>query len=283
MVTISDSATSTGERRLLEEMYVELLAATRGPANPKHNIAAQAWLQPHRAPRSFDRYFDIQNAQALWLELTNTILGIEFALMQSRTFKALEPACLPDFQDDIALSTVYYVHTRKMDLLNQAVYGLIKVQDLVNRLLHETLGGDLVATAKPDWEEITLRRKNVMKGLQCKFEAGALSKTDYDAINEAFAVPVNAPRIETVKAYRNRLTHHIRPSVDYPMFFSAVESRAGTEIRDTSGSVVARQYAIGATPPAEYRYEDLHDAFAEYLESVVDMLNRLSRIEAVHP
>jgi hypothetical protein len=27
------------------------------------------------------------------------------------------------------------------------------VQDLVNRLLHESLGGDLVDATKPDWEQ----------------------------------------------------------------------------------------------------------------------------------
>jgi len=30
-----------------------------------------------------------------------------------------------------------------MNLLNPAVYALIKVQDIVDRLLHENLGGDL--------------------------------------------------------------------------------------------------------------------------------------------
>src|ERR1700723_3658408 len=34
-------------------------------------------------------------------------------------------------------------HDRKMNLLNPAVYALIKVQDIVDRLLHENLGGDL--------------------------------------------------------------------------------------------------------------------------------------------
>jgi len=41
-----------------------------------------------------------------------------------------------------------------MSLLNQAVQDLIKVQDLVNRLLHESLGGNLVDTAKDDWERL---------------------------------------------------------------------------------------------------------------------------------
>ena len=41
---------------------------------------------------------------------------------------------------------------------------LIKAQDLVNRLLHESLGDDLVDTSNPDWEEVSLRRVRGITG-----------------------------------------------------------------------------------------------------------------------
>ncbi len=75
-----------------------------------------------------------------------------------------------------ALNDLYYIHDRKLGLLDQAVYGLIKVQDLVNRLLHESLGGDLVSATQTDWERTQLTRKNVEKGLKEKLAAGRLSQ-----------------------------------------------------------------------------------------------------------
>lgn len=50
-------------------------------------------------------------------------------------------------------------------LLNLSVYALIKVQDLVDLFLHESLGGDLVDAGTTDWGETQLKRKNVKKGL----------------------------------------------------------------------------------------------------------------------
>jgi len=47
-----------------------------------------------------------------------------------------------------------------MTALNRAVYELVKVQEIVNRLLHESLCGDLVDTGKPDWERNQLTRDN---------------------------------------------------------------------------------------------------------------------------
>src|SRR6185312_6519727 len=146
---------------------------------------------------------------------------------------------------------------RKMALLNQTVYELIKVQDLVNRLLHESLGGNLVDTNKPDWEKFELTRAEVKKGLKRKLNDGLLAQTNFDAIMSALSLPENLPHANTAIAYRNRLTHHIRPSVDYSMFFSTLESRQGEEILDAQGNVVGRRHLILATYPAQYRFDDL--------------------------
>jgi hypothetical protein len=80
-------------------------------------------------------------------------------------------------------STIFnYAHDRKMNLLNQAVYALIKIQDRVYRLLHEGLGGDLVDTSKSDWEERNLRRTPILKGLEAKRASRALAQADFDTI-----------------------------------------------------------------------------------------------------
>jgi hypothetical protein len=166
-----------------------------------------------------------------------------------------------------------------MDLLNQSVYALIKVQDLVYRLLHESLGGDLVDTSTPDWENTQLRREIVEKGLEAKRSSGLLSQANCGAITRALAIPAKAPNAQTSRAYRNRMTHHIRPSVDYPMFFSSMESRKAQEFRNAQGKIIRRVFSLSARPPVDYRFGDLYTAFSDYLDAVVAMLQTLSQID----
>jgi hypothetical protein len=73
------------------------------------------------------------------------------------------------------------------------------------------------------------------------------------------------------QSYRNRLTHHVRPSVDYPMFYSALESR--------EGKVVGRRHMILARSPVQYTFDQLISAYAEYLDAIVAMLEGLSQVE----
>jgi hypothetical protein len=114
---------------------------------------------------------------------------------------------------------------------------------------------------------------------RCRATGGdPISQGDFDAISGALAIPKGAPKSELVRLYRNRPTHHVRPSVDYSMFFSPLDSRAGEEIKDAQG-VVRNWHAIFAQPPVQYRFPALHTAFSEYLDAVVAMLQKLSEIE----
>jgi hypothetical protein len=268
-----------GEHRVAHILFAELKVTVGEQAAPKHNAVARRWLDFTSQPAGFEKYFDIQNSQALWLELANLIMGAEGDLILAAAFKALEPAQEPSFDDDPAINDLYYVHDRKMTLLNQSVHRLIKVQDLVNRLLHESLGGDLVDTSKTDWERTELTREKVEKGLAAKRAGGALSQSEFDAISQALGISRNTPKGEVARTYRNRLVHHIRPSVDYSMFFSALESRAGDEVRDAQGNVIGRRHVVRARPPVQYRFQNLHAAFSEYLDAVVTMLEKLSELE----
>src|ERR1019366_3691986 len=179
----------------------------------------------------------------------------------------------------LAINDLHYIHERKMTLLNQSVQDLIRVQDLVNRLLHESLGGDLVDASKPNWEKCRLTRANVEKQLETRRATSAISQTDFDAITQALAIPSSASKADIAQAYRNRLMHHMRPSVDYSMFFSSLESRAGEEVKDAQGKVIGRRYAVFSRPPVQYRFEDLQAALSEYLDAIVAMLQKLSQID----
>src|ERR1017187_3662693 len=270
---------AAGKHRVAHILFAELKVAVGQQAAPKHNAVARRWLDFPNQPAGFDKYFDIQNSQALWLELANLIMGAEGDLVLAAAFEALEPAEEPSFDDDAAINDLYYVHDRKMALLNQSVHGLIKVQDLVNRLLHESLGGDLVDTSKTDWERTELTREKIGKGLAAKLAGGALAKSEFEVISQALEIPRNTSKGKVAITYRNRLMHHVRPSVDYSMFFSPLESRVGEEIRDVQGNVVGQRHMLLTRPPVQYHFQELHDALSEYLDALVAMLEQLSQVE----
>ena len=275
----SSSPGPMGRQRLAHNLFAELKVAVGEQAVPEHNAAAHRLLDFHGSRTSFEEYFNIKNSQSLWLELSNEILRIEGDLILAKAFKSLEPPEEPPFEDDAAINNLYFIHDRKLSLLNQSVYGLIKIQDLVNRLLHENFGGDLVDTTRPDWERTQLTRVNVENGLKTKRAAGMISQPDFDAINKALQVPRAAPDAGVAKAYRNRLMHNIRPSVDYAMFFSALESRSGEQLKDACGNVIGKTHKIYGRHPVQYRFDDLYAAFSNYLDAVMAMLQKLSEIE----
>jgi hypothetical protein len=224
-----------GERRVAHGLFSNLRVIAGEQENPKHNATARRWLDFPKRAIGIQHYFDVRNSQTMWFELSNLVMGAEADLILAQAFKEIEPHQEPTFEDDAAVNDLFFIHDRKMSLLNQAVVALIKVQDLVNRLLHESLGGDLVDTSKPNWETSQLSRANVVKGLEEKYAAGAVTQTDFRAISEALEIPRSIPRGETARTYRNRLAHHPRPSVDYSMFFASLESRIGEEIKDGAG------------------------------------------------
>jgi hypothetical protein len=272
-----------GERRLAKNLFAELKLGAGEQAEPKHNLIASAWMESPKIPTGLVRILDVLNSRAIWFELGSLVMGTEGDLILSEAYKKLEPAKEPPFEDDAAINDLYYLHDRKMMLLNQAVYSLIKVQDLVNRLLHESLGGDLVDVTKPDWEKSQLLRRNVKHGLESKRAHGSLTQVDFDLIMRALAIPEDVAEAKITETYRNRLLHHTRPSVDYAMFFSSLDSRVGKEILDTSGTVVAHSFPLRARAPVEYRFGELHGAFSRYLDHVVAMLEELNQIRSLRP
>jgi len=270
---------SAGEHRLSHILATEMKVMVGEQVEAKHNAVARGWLEFPGRPAGIEQFFDIRNSQAIWFELTSLIMGAEHDLALAQNYKALEPSKEPAFEDDVAINDLYYIHNRKVTLLNQSVQNLIRVQDLVNRLLHEGLGGDLVDTNKPNWEKKALTRENVDKQLESRRVAGAISQTDFDAIVQALAITNSKPRVNVALDYRNRLMHHMRPSVDYSMFFSSLESRTGEEIKDAQGKVIGRRHVLLARQPVEYAFRELSKSCSEYLDAVVAMLEKLSKIE----
>jgi hypothetical protein len=292
-IEMSHAPDPAREHTVVHILLTELKVTVGEQAVPKHNAIARGWLE-FPTQQSIQRYLDMRNSQAVWFELSRLAMGAEADLILAQAFKCLEPPQEPSY-DTAAFNDLYYVHKQKMMLLNQSAYALIKVQELVNRLLHESLGGDLVDTSKPHWERTQLLRCNVEKGLKAKLAAGLISQRDFDAINKALKIPKNTTNGEIAREYRNALMHHIRPSVDYWRLFSSLEPRAAEELtaadedmfrrlglplmRDAQGKVTARRHSVSARPPVQYRFQDLYAAFSEYLDALVAMLQQLSQID----
>src|SRR5260370_6145836 len=268
-----------GEHRVAHHLLAELKVAMRDLAVPKHNAVAGSWLEFPKRRIELSEYFEVRNVQSLWLELSNLIRDIEQSLDIAQAFKQFESPQEPPFEDDEAINDLYFIHDRKMAALDRAAYELIKVQEIVNCLLHANLGGDLVDSTKPDWDRTQLRRSNVEIGLQAKFAAGTISKSDFDAITGALQISKNTPHGDIAKTYRRKLMHHIKPSVDYSIFFSGLESREGEELTNARGDVIGRHHVLRSRPPVQYRFADLHASLTEYLDAVVTMLQKLSEIE----
>jgi hypothetical protein len=56
--------------------------------------------------------------------------------------------------------------------------------------------------------------------LEAKLAGAELAQGDFDAIMRALDIPKSAPKANIARTYRNRLTHHVRPSVDYAILFA---------------------------------------------------------------
>jgi hypothetical protein len=272
-----------GEKRLKHNLFVEFRSAVIKQTEPKHNSTALSWL--NFASHSIDltkgiqELFDVQNARAIWQELAHLVMSAELDIILARTFKEMEPIP-PSFEGD-EINHLYYIHDRKMSLFDASVYSLIKVQNLVDRLLHESLGGDLVDTTQSEWEKTELVRKKILRGLEDKRARGVISQAEFDQIDLALKGPMQYAKNDLVVRYRNRLAHHIHPTVDYPLFYRGLHDRDGKEILGPDGSVVGRQYGMFSQQQIDFQFSELSTVFTEYLATVVDMLNRLSKLKVL--
>jgi hypothetical protein len=282
VIPIARGKFEQGEMRLSQEIMADITVATVEGAEFTHNETACEWGKFPSGYHEIAEMDDIHNSRELWRELTNSVLGIEHDLADAEGYKNLEPHAAPDFNDEEGVERLFYLHRRKMEHFNRAVCHLVKVQELVNRLLHEGLGGDLVNTASSQWEKEELRRSNVKKGLERKAFDNALTDEDHKAIAEALDLPEKVSCRNMVINYRNRLLHHVNPSVDYSMFHCKPRSRRWESVRDSDGKITSWVRAVVAMPAPDFTFASLHAAHKEYFESVVEMLDRLSKISVVH-
>jgi hypothetical protein len=235
-------------------------------------------VQPRGSKRPPDPmgFLDMVNVPSLWLEISNTFINLRFVLAQAKAYKNLEPHSYSPVSDSLCA----HLHFEKIYKLNLAVFELVKIQDLVVRLLQEGFGGRLITVNydKEGWEK-GLRLSDAIDGLEQFVNRGELSNSDSDAIKNALELPLRSPHRKIIVNYRNRVAHGIRPSVDYPELYTEVHSRAGELIKDAKGTVVGRRYGLGNYKSApDFQFDELYAAVTEYMSRISEMLKALREI-----
>jgi hypothetical protein len=281
-VTDSHSSKTDNQEALAQEFFAELRKAATFHEfkNTLPSLGRSLLESPPSqpiTPTAAMAFIDIINHPSAWLEISNTFADLRFLLAQARAYKDLEPPNSNPVSDPLCA----YLHYQKMYMLNLAVFQLVKIQDLVVRLLHESFSGELIPVDYTDdeWEK-KLTMKEARRSLNNLLQQGKVSSQEHKDIVDALDMPQNSSHHDTVINYRNRMTHRIRPAVDYPELFTDFQSRAGTPIVDTStGKPKAIKYTIfGKKSKPDFLFDELYTALADYMSHVANMLKALKKI-----
>jgi hypothetical protein len=192
-----------------------------------------------------------------------------------------------------------------MDSFHLGMQELAKVEDLFLRLLFESLGASLVDVnlAKPNWES-SINRERIRKGLRmhpsnisrlrwwpriCHWlksrrsdlhnrHLEELTTAEYEELIRIFNQFPNPNFVRVFTEYRNKLTHRLNPSVDYPELYIELEDRRGKQSVNKLGQPFV-VYSIGSTRTvAEYTFETLFDAAAQTVAHYIALLSDLQKI-----
>lgn len=278
-ISYDREASEDGRKNLAREMFAELQKAVSYSDHWKSLPDVGDLLQStaSAAPSDPMGFIDLFNKPAVWLEISNTFTDLRHVLAQAKAYKDLEPPNTKPTTDSLCA----HLHFEKMYRLNLGVFQLVKIQDLIVRLLHESFSGKLITIddyEDEDWEK-KLTLKDAKKGLKVFADNGDLLDKDYQAILTALDLPSMSPHEDTVIRYRNRLTYRIRPSVDYVELFTDLHDRAGEVIRDASGKEKARVYSFGGgRSQPDFLFADLYTALSDYMSHVAEMLQALKAI-----
>ena len=217
--------------------------------------------------------FDDMNREELWREIRNTLYEIRHSLAQAKAYRDIEPTG--------EVEQWFSAHSRKVSHLNIAALYLAKIQDLVVRLLFESLGAGTFIAVKPsneDWEK-ALTMSKAREGLVRLLAEGSLDQLEFQAIKDALDEPAKSKNQDLVVRYRNRVAHSVRPSVDHWELSPVIQNREGKPILDKDGKATGTSWAVAAYPTkADFEFSVLYEPMTDYLVHLNRMLQRLKAV-----
>ena len=252
-IPVKDSETAN---RFVREVKVHiekerLLHLGEIPEIPPVLLARQLLARDILDPRADN----LNCASAVWLELGSLLQQIPHLLAKARAYKGSETAEADEHTRRVA-------HIEKMWAFDAAVERLVKIKDLVARLLYEHFDGNFVA------HERDILLKPILKSLRTK-----LPQAEFEVLDNLLRQdPAQKGPIEI---YRNRLMHHVRPSVDYPEFYVMIPPRS-TEGLDDAGNRIRDSIFCGALPAKpEFEFASLFVAACQFLTDRIQKLERV--------
>lgn len=234
-------------------------------------------------------YEDRVNTRAVWWDVLNVLLHVRALLAQAMAYDEQEAVQRASNEPEAA-NLSWHCHLNKLEKFDSAVGNLGKICDLVARLVFERLGATLMDTNKRHWDR-NLKLSEIRDRLSDRNDprVALLSDAEYQDLVKILDAFLSTDDVRKTRNYRNRVTHHVRPSVDRTELYSRLESRKKTEILDENGKIKGWSIGFGGTPSvAEYSFADLRESAVKNFGYYISLLERLDAmprfsLEAIAP
>ena len=211
-----------------------------------------------------------------WRSATYFVGLLEFRRV--KIVKDIEAEVKGDTPEDKSLR--YGLHFDKMELFYLAVFELARIEDLVVRLVLEFFGDDLMAVdrtdkrweKKLDWDKMKdalNKRGHPDKNPHPRLEA--MQDDTYEAMMTLVRSYRSKGEVMTLKDFRDKRTHRVTPSVDYPELGAVI-----SEAKTFSDHIVIPYGAARKKP--EYEFLKLYEDSKVAYKHLLAMLSGLSKI-----
>lgn len=290
-VEFADLGELRDKRFVASYIFSEIEAQSRWGLHSSTLPSVDMFLRPVRQTFQIGElasglYEDRTNTRAVWMDIVNNLLHVRSLLAQSMSYDEQERLHLASDEPE-AENLSWHSHMNKLERFDLAVGNLGKTRDLVARLIFERLGAMLLDRSKSGWQR-KLKLETIREGLseRTKTPANLLSDAEYKELVGILDDFLSAQR---TREYRNRVTHHVKPSVDRGELYAHLESREATEILDGNGQVKGWTKGFGGIPSvAEYSFADLYGDAVQNFQHYISLLQRLDAmprfsLEAIEP
>lgn len=255
------------------------------------------------------KYYDDMNAAMAWLETYNQLLAARTHLARARAYKTIEA--------EYDGNQMHAIHERKMTEFHHAVRNIKKIEDMMIRLVFESLGASLKDVKRQSqpffltWISKVLRFLKVNSNLDADlpFEVVDRSRDEWErnlsldkvkpalkqrGINDRLKNMDDAEYIELRSIvgalnhranqklwdfwqYRHKLEHRLPQSVDYAYLYLSFEDRPQPLL--VNGKRVGLIGYIGSTPiNSDWTFTDLYETTVAVYKYYLNLLERLDKL-----